>query len=96
MPVSEAHVATQHGSRYLQQLCKHWSHKFSVDFTPTHGSIDFGDGRACALEADADTLVLRATVPDGADASRFEQVVADHIGRFAFREDLSFDWRRGS
>ena len=94
MPISEARVATVHGSRYLQQLCKHWSHKFTVDFTPERGTIDFGDGRACALAADGAALTLRATVPDGVDAGRFEGVVADHVKRFAFREDLAFAWRR--
>ncbi len=94
MPISEARVATAHGSRYLQQLCKHWSHKFTVDFTAERGMIDFGDGRACALAAGGDALTLRATVPDGADAARFEAVIADHLKRFAFREDLTFDWRR--
>ena len=94
MPISEARVATAHGSRYLQQLCKHWSHKFTVDFTAERGMIDFRDGRACALAATADALTLRATVPDGADAERFETVIAEHLKRFAFREELAFDWRR--
>ena len=94
MPISEARVATVHGSRYLQQLCKHWSHKFTVDFTAERGMIDFGDGRACALAADADALTLRATVPEAADAARLEGVIADHVKRFAFREELAFDWHR--
>ena len=94
MPISEAHVATTHGSRYLQQLCKHWSHKFTVDFTAERGMIDFGDGRACALAAGDDALTLRATVPAEADAERFETVIADHLKRFAFREELIFDWHR--
>lgn len=93
MPISEARVATAHGSRYLQQLCKHWSHKFTVDFTPERGIIDFGDGRACALAADGAALTLRATVPEGGDAERFEGVIADHIKRFAFREELAFAWQ---
>ncbi len=92
MSISEARVATAQGSRYLQQLCKHWSHKFTVDFTAERGTIDFGDGRACALSATGDLLVLRATVPDDADAARFEGVIADHVKRFAFREELAFDW----
>ena len=29
---SQAQVRTEHASRYLQQLCKHWSHKFAVTF----------------------------------------------------------------
>lgn len=94
MPISEARVATPHGSRYLQQLCKHWSHKFTVDFTAERGMIDFGDGRACALSAAGDALTLRATVPEDGDAARFEGVIADHVRRFAFREDLAFDWHR--
>lgn len=93
MPISEARVVTAQGSRYLQQLCKHWSHKFTVDFTPARGTIDFGDGRACALDAADDALTLRATVPEGADVARFEGVIADHVKRFAFREELVFAWR---
>ena len=96
MPITEARVTTTHGSRYLQQLCKHWSHRFAVDFTPERGMIDFGDGRTCALAAGAEALTVRATAPEGADAARFESVIADHIARFAFREELRFDWRRSS
>ena len=94
MPISEARVATAHASRYLQQLCKHWSHKFTVDFTAERGMIDFGDGRAAALAADDESLTLRATAPEGGDADRFETVIADHIRRFAFREELAFGWRK--
>lgn len=94
MPISEARVATANGSRYLQQLCKHWSHKYTVDFTPERGLIDFRDGHACALAAEADVLTLRATVPENGDVMRFEGVIADHIERFAFREELAFAWHR--
>ena len=38
MPASETAIATASASRYLQQLCKHWSHKFAVQFTPQHGT----------------------------------------------------------
>lgn len=34
MLVSEARIPTASASKYLQQLCKHWSHKFQVEFTP--------------------------------------------------------------
>ena len=51
MPSSQAHVSTASASRYLQQVCKHWSHKFAVEFTPEKGHIPFSDGRICNLEA---------------------------------------------
>lgn len=31
MPISTARFATAHAEKYLQQLCKHWSHRFSVE-----------------------------------------------------------------
>ncbi len=91
MPKSTASVATEHASRYLQQLCKHWSHKFSVDFSPTEGRIDLGEGRVVDLRADDHALTVNV---DAEDLPRMEQVVVDHIVRFAFREELKFEWRQ--
>ena len=45
MPASHATIPTASASRYLQQLCKHWSHKFAVEFTPEHGTIPFDETR---------------------------------------------------
>ncbi|TIP53504.1 MAG: DUF2218 domain-containing protein, partial [Mesorhizobium sp.] len=33
---------------------------------------------------------------DEASLDRLETVVADHIKRFAFREELSFDWQKAA
>lgn len=90
MPMSKATVATEHASRYLQQLCKHWGHKFTVEFTPTDGRIDLGEGRI--VEMTADDKALKITL-EAADLERLQQVVVDHIVRFAFREELVFDWQ---
>jgi len=88
MPAAEARIATPNASKYLQQLCKHWSHKFAVSFTPEHGTIPFADGRVCTLDASADTLTLRLDAPSGEALTRGEAVVIDHLKRFAFRENL--------
>ena len=90
MSAAVARVATEHGSRYLQQLCKHWSHKFPVEFTPTNGRIEMSAG-VLILDADAEGLGLRLTAA-AADIERMEGVVAAHLQRFAFREELAFDW----
>jgi hypothetical protein len=96
-------VPTTNGSRYLQQLCKHWSHNLAVEFTPEAGTVTFPrEGRAGTWPAEA-TLRLRAT-PEALecrlDASAEGQrdalkgVVAQHLDRFAFREaPLRFDWQ---
>lgn len=87
-----AAVPTAHASRYLQQLAKHWSHKFEVDFSPTEGVIELPMGR-CGLAADEATLTVRLTGTPDADMERFKTVVAEHLQRFGHRETLNFDWR---
>jgi hypothetical protein len=96
MPASQTTIATASASRYLQQLCKHWSHKFAVEFTPQHGIIPFDTTRVCTLDASADQLVLRVDAADDATLERMQGVVIDHLKRFAFREDLGdIQWTRG-
>lgn len=93
MTTARASVATAHASRYLQQLCKHWGHRFTVTFSPAHGDIDFGDSR-CVLDATSDRLDIIVTgEPDGMNG--LEEAVADHLNRFAHREgELRIDWKR--
>ena len=94
MSVSVARVPTRSASRYLQQLAKHWSHKMPVHFSGEEAEIDFPNGSHLTLKADSETLDVALTVPDGEDAARMRQVVAEHLDRFAFREaPLTFDWR---
>lgn len=88
-----AQVPTPNGSRYLQQLCKHWSHKFETEFDAQQGVIAFPMG-PIRLAAGPDTLSVTIEPQADADVESFKQVVADHLDRFAFREaPLSFDWQ---
>jgi uncharacterized protein len=99
---ASASVPTGSGSRYLQQLCKHWSHSLPVEFTPERGTIRFpAEGRAgtfpgeavVTFDARATTLDVRidASVPEQRDAMK--GVVSRHLDRFAFREaPLPFEW----
>jgi hypothetical protein len=89
-----AAVPTNHGSRYLQQLCKHWAHKLEVAFDPTHGTIRFPSGVIATLDAGEGLLDVQIDAPDAETLERMKDVVAEHLDRFAFREaPLPFDWR---
>ena len=89
--VAVTRVSTAHASRYLQQLCKHWSHKYPVEFTPQNGRIEMS-AAVLILDADAEGLGLRLTAAPE-DLERMQGVVAAHLQRFAFKEELQFDWK---
>lgn len=88
MHVSETRIPTASASRYLQQICKHWSHKFEVEFTPEKGRVPFSPDRLCDFAATEDALTMRIQADDEATLERTQNVVVEHLKRFAFREDL--------
>ena len=100
---SNASVPTQSGSRYLQQLCKHWAHNLEVEFTAEHGTIVFPrDARGAnwpadglvTMDAEAEALECRVDASSAEQLEGLKGVLARHLDRFAFREaPLSFDWR---
>jgi hypothetical protein len=57
---STVRVPTAHASRYLQQLCKHWSHNLAVTFSESEGTVTFPrNARGADWPGDA-TLALQA------------------------------------
>ena len=95
MSTYHADIVTTQGSRYLQQLCKHWSHKFVVAFDPSHGTIQL-DAVRCTLNAKSDLLLVDLDADDPAGLPRLCDVVFEHIQRFAFRETLEAKWVEGA
>ena len=97
MPISQARVPTSEASRYLKQLCRHWSHKFPVEETQDHGMVPFGEDKVCTFVASDEALLMKVATPDAAALTRLENVVADHLLRFAFREHLGeIHWSRAA
>ena len=100
---STAHVPTASASRYLQQVCKHWSHNLAVEFTPDHGTIVFPkDARGAnhpgdalvTFDAQPEALAVRIDASSPEHLEGLKGAVARHLDRFAFREaPLPFDWR---
>lgn len=89
---SLAQVATPKASRYLQQLCKHWQHKLAVTFDPQRGRVEFSIGE-CRMEAAPELLTLTLAAPDAEKLAQLQEVVASHLQRFAFKDDLKIAWR---
>ncbi|HZH51096.1 MAG TPA: DUF2218 domain-containing protein [Microvirga sp.] len=94
MALETARVPTANGARYLQQLCKHWSHKLDVRLSENEGVVRFPDA-AATMKADADALTVSVEAEDDETLQRMKGVVASHLDRFAFCEaPLVFSWSR--
>jgi hypothetical protein len=93
MSASTADIRTEWGSRYLSQLCAHFSHnrELAVSLSETHGRIRFPSGD-CVLNATADALHLELECRDQASLERLQEVIDKHLKRFAFREPPEIEW----
>ena len=99
---STARVPTASGSKYLQQLCKHWQHNLAVEFTPDHGTIVFPkDARGAdhpadgvvTFDAEGEALAIRIDASSDAQLQGLKGAVERHLDRFAFREaPLAYPW----
>ncbi len=102
MNTATASVPTTSGSKYLQQVCKHWAHNLAVEFTPEQGRVTFpkdargadhpGDG-VVTFTAHPETLEVRIDASSEGQLEGLKGAVARHLDRFAFREaPLPFVW----
>lgn len=83
---------TLNGSKYLQQLCKHFAHKVAVEFGPDSGAVDLPPGPA-RLTATGDALSVEITAEDEIGLEHARNIIDDHLKRFAFREECEgMDW----
>lgn len=91
--ISSTTITTVEPARIILRLCKHWGHKFEVEYDEARGRIDLPFGR-CLLTAGADELSVRLEGTPEADMDKFEEVVADHAQRMARNETYAWNWVR--
>ena len=92
MAIVRGRAKTDSGSKYLLQLCKHWGHKFEVEFSENRGQVHFPSAVA-TMEASADALLVTIETGDSQAVEDLKDVVAKHLDRFAFREaPLPLNW----
>ena len=92
MPIATANVPTVNGAKYMQQLCRHWSHKLEVDLSEQRGVVKF-PAAVAIFEPRPELLKVTIEGEEGEAVERMKGVVASHLDRFVFREaPLKFKW----
>ncbi|MDF1790450.1 MAG: DUF2218 domain-containing protein [Thalassobaculaceae bacterium] len=94
MKTATAQVRTDKASRYVAQLCKHFSHRVPAEWNETEGLVRFEPG-ACRMSASDGTLTLMCESETEKALAVVQDVVADHLVRFAWKEELSVTWTQG-
>lgn len=90
---STGRFETAQGSKYLQQLCKHFAHKVAVEYDAKQGWADLPPGRA-ELKVEDDALVVMVQASDTQGLSVAKYIIDKHLERFAFREEFKqMDWQ---
>lgn len=90
---SRTEIATEHASKYLQQLCKHFAHKRPASFDERNGKVSMMTGDY-HFQANGNHLIVTVEAEDPAHLPQLEDVIVRHLVRFAFREELRIDWMR--
>ncbi len=84
---------TPNASKYLQQLCKHFEHKVSVEYDDATGTAALPAGPA-KLAADENGLRVEINAETDENMIRARFVIDDHLKRFAFREGFTgMEWQ---
>lgn len=91
--VSNGFVACLKGDRYVQQLVKHWAHKFDTSYAQGTGVVPFSPDTTAEFVAREDGIAIRLETAEAQETERMQGVIERHLDRFAFRETpLDYTW----
>jgi uncharacterized protein len=92
---SHGFAPTLSASRYIQQLVKHWGHKFATSYSDGIGTVPFSETANARFEAAEDGVHIILRTPGEDEDVRMRAVIERHLDRFAFREaPLLYHWEK--
>ena len=91
--ITHGRAPTASADRYIQQLVKHWGHKFATSYADGRGKVPFSAEIRATFDAREDGIAITLVTADAESAKQMKDVIARHLDRFAFREGaLAFEW----
>lgn len=91
MAARQITISTQHASKYLQQMCKHFAHKVDVNYDIEKGFVAFPPG-PCTLSAFEGSLNIYCQSTEEEGVKIMETIIETHLIKFAWRETIAFNW----
>lgn len=87
----QTRIATPNARQYLRQLCRHFSHKISVQWDDHSGRLTFDIGE-CRLTANADHLQIYCAADTVDNLHEVMDVIKRHFDRFALKDRCELVW----
>lgn len=78
----QAQVSTPNASRYINRLCKHFSHKIEATWDADQADLQFAAGH-CQMTATSEHLQMICTATTADQAQQVADIVGGHLTRFA-------------
>ncbi len=95
MPSSHSILETEHASKYLQQMCKHFAHKVDAIYDAQKGNVAFPPG-PCEMLAEDGLLIIICNSDSDEGVKVMQSIIDQHIVKFAWREKLeALNWIDG-
>jgi len=94
MPRTLADITSNDPARLLRRLCNHWRHKFEIERRDDlHALIPLGEVGTAEFTITPGVLHVDAQHAEREQLPCLQQVIANHLERFARDETLRFEWR---
>jgi len=93
MLIAQSSFETLKAVAYLKKFCRHFAHKLATEFDDSHGHVDFPFGD-CRLQSSENVLTFTVEAETEEALEKMQSVVAGHMERFAFRDEISLVWER--
>jgi len=84
-------VSTALGSKYINKLCKHLTHRVTAEWNDDKGTVFFDMG-ICVMTATDDLLSVVCTAETASELDEILDTMKRHFDRFAVKDQLVLDW----
>jgi uncharacterized protein len=88
-------AAMKNARRYVQQLVKHWGHKFETTYVDGVGSVPFNEHAIARFYCEEASVRIELQSPSADIDAKLRETIERHLDRFAFREaPLVYQWEQ--
>jgi len=87
----EGVVTTALGSKYINKLCKHFTHRVTAEWGEDKGTVFFDMG-VCVMTATEDLLSVVCTAETASELDEILDTMKRHFDRFAVKDQLVLNW----